>query len=89
MGKSIALLVWASEASDFEPPFGDMFGFSAGGTCAPQSKGGGFQFRPHQVDHITRRKAELTLDRIEAGAIFPSHLDDPIDFRFRERFQVG
>jgi hypothetical protein len=36
------------------------------------------------MDHLAGIQAELTSDRIEAGPIFPSHLNDSVNFRFCE-----
>jgi hypothetical protein len=30
------------------------------------------------MNNVSRGKTKLTLDRIKAGPVFPSHLDDPI-----------
>jgi hypothetical protein len=62
-----------------------MFRLSTGSSLAPHAERGGLDFGPHQVDNLSGCEAELSLDCIESGPIFPGHLDHPIDVGGRKR----
>ena len=52
---------------------------------APGPKGRSLEFRTHQGDHGFFLQAELISDGLEASAVFPGHLDHPIDLLVGER----
>ncbi len=62
-----------------------MLRLATNGSLSPHPERGGFHFGSHQMDYLPWSQAELTLDGIEAGPIFPGHLDHPIDIGGRER----
>jgi len=63
---------------------GFVLGGSAVGSLTPHLERVGRHLTPHQLDHVARRQAKLVADRIEAGAIFPSHHDDAVDLALSE-----
>jgi hypothetical protein len=62
-----------------------MFRLATGRSLAPHAKRGSLHFGPHQVDNLSRCEAELSLDCIESGPIFPGHLNHPIYVGGRKR----
>ena len=61
------------------PTLSLMFCPSTLGPLPPHFERTRLHFPPHQVDHLARRQAELSLNRVEACPVFPRHHDDSVN----------
>ena len=75
-----AFLARASEVAHAEVALFGVLGGSVLDTLTPHFPTGEFHFLTHELDDIAFGHAEVELDGIESGSIFPCHLDDAIYF---------
>ena len=66
---------------------GGMFCFAAAHPLAPELERRRFHVLPHHSDHLRFGESELKFNRLEGGAVFPGHFNDPIEIFAGERCQ--
>ena len=66
---------------------GGVFGFAAAHPLAPELERRRFHLLPHQSNHLRLGESELKFNRLEGGAVFPGHFNDPIEIFAGQRFQ--
>ena len=55
-----------------------MFGFTAAHPLAPELERRRFHVLPHHGNHLRFGESELKFNRLEGGAVFPGHFNDPV-----------
>ena len=81
---SVLVLSWAVGPEDALWAQLLMLCCSAENAAAPESERPVLECFPHELNNICFRQIELCLDRVEGGAIFPSHFNDAGQFRRAE-----
>ena len=72
-------LLMAARPKPIRAARGGMFGFAAAHPLTPELERGSFHMLPHKNDHLRLGESELKFNRLEGGAVFPSHFNDPIE----------
>ncbi len=81
-----SFLAWASKTSDFETSQGNVFRLPTTRSCSPQSERRWLEFASHEGNNLARSQAKLLSNHVKARSIFPSHLNDSVDIRYRQTF---
>ena len=76
-------LIGRNETRNFFTCQGAVFRFSARNSPSPHSKTARFHIGSHYFNRLRLGNAELVFDYVERRAVFPSHPDNSVDFRFR------
>ena len=64
-----------------------MLRFPPSHPLAPELERRRFQVLPHHSNHLLLGESELKFNRLEGGAVFPGHFNDPIEIFAGERCQ--